>query len=88
MPKETNEKGWGGRFMINGKVSKYQSVWLGQLGRMVVPFTEIGNSGREMFWEEKIISSFGHVKMVSESHPIGHSWNMEMLVWTPGDRRR
>lgn len=39
---------------------------------MVVPFTETGKSEREMFGEEKIISSFGHVKMASGRHPTGY----------------
>lgn len=50
---------------------------------MVVPFLEIGNTGREMFWEEKITSSFGHVKMVTVTHPIRYIW--ELVVWILGD---
>lgn len=70
-------------------MAKFQSTsfWLGQLGRMVVPFTEIENSGREMFGEEKIIRTFGHVKMVTERHLIAYRWNKELVVWVPGDRR-
>lgn len=40
-----------------------------------------------MFGEEKIICTFGHVKMVTERHLIGYRWNKELVVWVPGDRR-
>lgn len=51
---------------------------------MGAPFTEIGNRGRETFGEGEIISSFGHVKLVTERQPTVYRWNEELIYGSLG----